>query len=149
MSTLKAANSRFEAVVRESFAKQGLMGAIGAWLVEVQPGNVSIELPFSARVAQQAGFFHGAVIGAIADSAGGYAALSLMPAGREVVTVEYKINFLKPGKGQMLRADGHVLQSGKTLSVVRVDVTAVDGRKNSACATLQATMMSVPSVGRG
>ncbi len=149
MTSFKSANGHFEATVRESFARQGLMGAIGAWLVEVQPGKVVVELPFTVRLSQQHGCFHGAVIGAIADSAGGYAALSLLPAGRDVVTVEYKINFLRPARGHMLRAEGHVLQSGKTVSVVRVDVTALEANKAVACATLQATMMSVPAAGMG
>ena len=139
----KSTNANFEKTVRESFARQGLMGTIGAWLVEVKPGRVLIELPFSQRVAQQHGLFHGAVVGAIADTAGGYAALSLLSAGSEVVTVEYKINFLRQAKGQMLRADAHVLNSGKTLSVVRVDVAAFDDGKSDICATLQATMMRV------
>jgi uncharacterized protein (TIGR00369 family) len=140
----KAAHVGFERVVRASFARQGLLGQMGAWLVEVQPGRVVIELPYSTRVTQQQGLFHGAGIGAIGDSAGGYAALTLMPEGSEVVSIEYKINFVRPAKGQLLRADGHVLRAGKSVSVSRVDVFAVDGQAAPALvAVLQATFMRV------
>ena len=141
----KPANPDFEKAVRDSFAKQGLMGIIGAWLVEVAPGRVVIELPASPRVCQRDGSFHGTVIGALADTAGGYAAMSLMPAGAQ--TVEYKINFLSPAKGRLLRAEGHVVQAGRTLSVVRVDVQCVDGDQSTPCAILQATMMRAAKSG--
>ena len=149
MSTqLKPANPDFEKSVRESFGRQGLMGTIGAWLVEVAPGRVVIELPFSARFAQQHGHFHGAVIGALGDTAGGYAALSLMPAGSDVSTVEYKINFVTPAKGQMLRATATVVKAGKALSVVRVDVGCINDGKSADCAVLQATMMRAPKTAK-
>lgn len=143
-SPQKSANPDFEKSVRESFGRQGLMGTIGAWLVEVAPGRVVIELPFSARIAQQHGHFHGAVIGALGDTAGGYAVLSLLPGGSEVVTVEYKINFIAPAKGQLLRANATVIKAGKTLSVVRVDVSCINEGRAGECALLQATMMRAP-----
>lgn len=133
-----------EKAVRDSFARQGLMGTVGAWLVEVARGRVVIELPFSARVSQQQGLFHGAVIGAIGDTAGGYAALSLMPAGSEVLTVEYKVNFVRPAKGQVLRAEGLVVKAGRTMTVVRSDISVRDGGKTGLAAVLLATMMRVP-----
>jgi uncharacterized protein (TIGR00369 family) len=144
----KPANDQFERVVRTSFGNQGLLGNIGAWLVEVTPGRAVIELPFSAKVTQQQGLFHGAAIGAIGDSAGGYAALSLMPAGSEVVSIEYKINFVRPADGQLLRAVGQVIRAGKSVSVARVDVFTVDQTstgtaKSGLIAVLQATFMRV------
>lgn len=147
-TTFQPAHEHFERAVRTSFAKQGLLGGIGAWLVDVKPGHVVIELPFSNRVTQQQGMFHGAAIGAIGDSAGGYAALTLMPDGSEVVSIEYKINFVRPAKGQLLRAEGHVLRAGKSVSVSRIDVFAVDqspaGEATSELiAVLQATFMRV------
>ena len=147
-STQKPANPEFEKAVRESFAKQGLMGTIGAWLVEVAPGQVVVELPFSARVAQQQGLFHGAVIGALGDTAGGYAAMSLMPSGSEVATVEYKINFVAPAKGGLLRAEGQVVTSGRSLTVVRVDIHSAEGDKTTPCAIMLATMMRAPRSGQ-
>ncbi|KAB2847828.1 MAG: PaaI family thioesterase, partial [Hyphomicrobiaceae bacterium] len=110
------ANPRFESTVRESFARQGMMKLLGAALTEVSPGRVMIEVPFSDRISQQQGLFHGAVIGAIADNAAGYASLSLMPVDSEVVTVEYKINFLRPADGDLLRAIGEVVRAGRNMT---------------------------------
>ena len=138
-----ATNSDFKNAVQSSFDSQGLMVTLGARLAEVEPGRVVIELPFSGRVSQQHGLFHGGVIGAIADNCGGYAALSLMPAGSEVLTIEYKINFTKPAKGQLLRATGHVVRAGKSITVVRAEVECVDGHAIAACALMQATMMRI------
>ncbi len=112
-------------------------------LREIAPGRVAIELPYGEVVGQQQGLFHGGAIGAIGDIAGGYAALSLMPAGSEVVTVEYKINFIRPAKGALLRAEGQVLRAGKSVTVARIDVSLVDGDKTTAVALLQATFMRV------
>ncbi len=133
----------FARVVRESFGRQGLMGTVGAWLVEVTPGRVVIEVPYSTRIAQQHGHFHGAVVGAIGDSAGGYAALSLMPEGSEVLTVEYKVNFVRPANGLLLRAEGTVLRAGRTLITTRMDVFVLGGATEGLCAALQATMMRI------
>lgn len=133
----------FARVVRESFARQGLMGTVGAWLVEVNPGRVVIEVPYSARISQQHGHFHGAVVGAIGDNSGGYAALSLMPEGSEVLTVEYKVNFVRPASGLLLRAEGTVLRAGRTLITTRMDVFILGGANDGLCAALQATMMRV------
>jgi uncharacterized protein (TIGR00369 family) len=141
------ADPNFEQTVRASFARQGLMSTFGARLAEVSAGRVVIETPFSASLAQQQGLFHGGVVGAIADSAGGYAALSLMPAGAEVVSVEYKINFLRPAIGPLLRATGHVARAGKTLSIGRIDVTCGPAEAQAACAILQATFMRVATAG--
>ena len=140
---VKAANPAFEAVVRDSFAKQGLMGTYGAWLVSIAPGAVTIEVPHNKRLTQQQGFFHGGVASAIGDAAGAYAALSLMPAASDVSTVEYKINFMRPAVGPLLRAVGQVIRSGKTLSVVRVDVLCGQADALEACAVIQATFIRV------
>ena len=96
------ANPDYAEAIRASFARQGMMRTLGIRLGEIAPGRVVLELPFGETVGQQQGMFHGAAIGAIGDVAGGYAALSLMPAGSEVVTVEYKINFVRPAKGTIV-----------------------------------------------
>jgi uncharacterized protein (TIGR00369 family) len=132
--TFETPNAEFEKVVRESFAKQGLMGHLGAWLLEVAPGRVTIELPLAAKLTQQSGHFHGGVVGAIADSAGGYAALTLMPAGAEVVTVEYKINFMRPASGPLLRATADVIRPGKTITVARIECSAGEAASLQPCA---------------
>ncbi len=132
--------------VRESFAKQGLMRLLEARVVEVDRGLCVIEVPFREELTQQQRYFHGAVTGAIADSAGGYAALTLAPEDREVLTVEYKINFLAPAWGEKLVARGEVLSAGRRLFVCKAEVVAVsaDGEE-SACAALQQTVALAPA----
>jgi uncharacterized protein (TIGR00369 family) len=117
----------------------GFDHTLGATLGRVAPGVVEIEVPFSAGVSQQHGFFHGGVMGAIADSACGYAAMTLTPAGAEVLTVEYKVNFLSPGRGERLVARGRVTRPGRTLTVCAGDVVAVSGGDERLVATMLAT----------
>jgi uncharacterized protein (TIGR00369 family) len=137
------ADPDFAARVRESFSRQGLMQTLGAHLEEVLPGFCEIRLPFRPGLSQQHGFFHAGVTAAIADSAGGYAAFSLMAPGDSILSVEYKINLLAPARGDLLIARGHVLRSGRTLSVCRVDVTARRDGAQTLCATMQQTLARV------
>ncbi len=130
--------------VEASFARQGLMRHLGARLLRVEAGLCEVALPYSDRVTQQQGGFHGGAMGALADIAGGYAALTVAPADSEVTTVEYKINFLAAFQGGELRAIGRVLKSGKRIIVATADVVhvAADG-KTSACAVMQQTLVPV------
>ncbi len=141
MTEFKPKNPDFERIVRDSFARQGFMGTIGAEMILVEPGRTEIALPYSDGIAQQHGYFHGGAIGAIADSAGGYAAFTLMPDGTTGLTVEYKLNIVAPGKGERLIARGHVVRPGRTLTVTRADVFAVTGDEETLCAIMQQTMM--------
>jgi uncharacterized protein (TIGR00369 family) len=126
--------------VRESFAKQGLMGVLGAQVSEVGEGWCVIEVPYGEKLTQQQRYFHGAIAGAIGDSAGGYAALTFAPEGREVLTVEYKINFLAPAWGWEMVARGEVLTAGRRLIVCKAEVVAVSGEgEETPCAALQQT----------
>ena len=137
-------NEHFDDVVRNSFARQHFMEHLGAELTSVEPGAVQIEVPFRSALTQQHGFFHAGVTTSIADSACGYAALTLMPAGSEVLSVEFKINLMAPGRGERLVARSTVVRSGRTITVCQGDVYAVapDGGE-SHCATMVATMMRV------
>ena len=137
------ANPAFERHVRESFAAQGLMITLGARIVTAGPGLVTIEVPFTPGLSQQKGYFHGAVSGGIGDSAGGYAALTLLPEGSEVVTIEYKINFLRPAVGELLRATGRVLRPGRSVTVCQIDIEAIASGKAAHCGLMQATFMRV------
>lgn len=130
--------------VRASFERQGLMRLLGAEVVEAGPGTCVIEVPFRDELTQQEQFFHGAVTGAIADNAGGYAALTLAPPDREVLTVEYKVNFLAPASGEKLVARGEVVTAGRRLFVCRADVSAVSGGEGRACATSLQTISLSP-----
>jgi uncharacterized protein (TIGR00369 family) len=134
-------SGEMESEARANFARQGLMRAIGAELAALGPGRCTVQVAFSESVGQQQGFFHGGVIGAVADTAGGYAALSLLPVGSEVVTLEYKINFLRPAAGDRLVAEGSVLRAGRSVMVTRVDVFVEARGRRSLCAALQQSIM--------
>ena len=130
--------------VDASFQRQGMMRHLDARLLRVEAGLCEIALPFSERVAQQQGGFHGGAMGALADIAAGYAGLTQAPEGMEVTTVEYKINFLAAFQGGELRATGKVLKAGRRLIVTTAEVLHVQGDKTSLCATMQQTLMAVP-----
>jgi uncharacterized protein (TIGR00369 family) len=127
----------FAARCHESFGRQKAMALIGARLMSVQPGLSEIALPFRDDLTQQKGFVHGGIVGMIADTACGYAAFSLMPAGCSLVTVEYKINILSPGRGSLV-ARGEVVKAGRTLTIARAEVHD-DGGKHIA--SMQQTLM--------
>jgi len=131
--------------VRSSFEKQGLMRLFGARVVEAGEGFCTIEVPFSDGVTQQERYFHRAVIGALGDNAGGYAALTLAPPDREVLTVEYKVNFLAPAFGERLIARGEVVTAGRRLFVCKAEVSAVDGGDERVCAALLQTVSLSPA----
>ncbi|MCW3474112.1 PaaI family thioesterase [Limobrevibacterium gyesilva] len=118
-------NPDFAEAVARSFASQGALRVIGAELAVIEPGLCRIRVPYSDAVTQQHGFFHGGVIATVADVAGGYAAMSLCEAGWEVLTVEYKINFVAPASGVAILASGEVVRSGRTLLVTKMDVAAI------------------------
>ncbi|HOZ64448.1 MAG TPA: PaaI family thioesterase [Burkholderiaceae bacterium] len=118
---------------------------LGAQLLRVEPGLCEIALPHSEKVTQQQGGFHGGAMGALADIAGGYAALTMAPDGMEVTTVEYKINFLAAFAGGELRATGRVLKAGRRIIVTTADVVHVDDSgKVTDCAVMQQTLVPVP-----
>jgi uncharacterized protein (TIGR00369 family) len=129
--------------VRESFGKQAAMVSLGAELIKVAPGVVEIELPYRADLTQQNGFMHAGIITTIADSACGYAAYTLMPADSDVLSVEFKVNLMRPGKGARFVAVAEVLKPGRTLTVVRADVFG-DG---VLIATMLGTMMCMKREG--
>lgn len=129
--------------VRASFGRQQAMDLIGAEMTLIEPGRCEIRLPYRPHLTQQHGFVHGGIIGMIADSAGGYAAYSLFPADASILTVEYKINLLAPGKGEVLVARGRVLKPGRTLTVVQADVYAIQGATEIHCAAMQQTLMTL------
>jgi uncharacterized protein (TIGR00369 family) len=131
----------FEARVRASFARQPAMRLIGASMTRVEPGFCEIELPYREDLTQQHGLFHGGFVSAIADTAGGYAAYTLVPAEDSILTVEYKINLLAPGSGDKLVATAKVKKSGKTLTICELEVMAVKQRTQTLCACGLATLI--------
>ena len=138
-----ARDPNFEARVRASFVKQKLMRTIGAVLEMVTAGAVDIRLPFREDLTQQHGFLHAGTIAAVADSACGYAALSLMPADAGVLSIEFKVNMLAPAKGEAIVARGEVIRAGRTIMVCRADVYSMIGAEEKLVAAMQGTMMVV------
>ncbi len=143
MPNFNAVDPDFESRIRASFGRQIVMQTIGARLDRIRPGEVRIELPFSAALTQQHGYLHAGIVGIIVDSACGYAAYTLMPADSEVLTVEYKINFISPASGQAFVAIGKVIKPGRTLTVCAGEVHAYAGGEPKLIAAMQATMIGV------
>nr|WP_322513661.1 PaaI family thioesterase [Chloroflexus sp.] len=131
--------------MRASFARQGLMSSLHAVIEHIRPGELAITMPANPAYSQQHGYIHGGVIASILDSACGYAALTLMPADREVLTVEFKINFLSPARGSRFVAVGRVVRAGRTVTVCSGEAIAIDGERRSTIALMQATMFAVPA----
>jgi uncharacterized protein (TIGR00369 family) len=127
--------------IRQSFDRQGFMRTLGATLESVESGTVTITCGFDERLTQQHGLLHGGVLASLVDVACGYAALSVMPADREVLTVEFKIHFLKPAKTDRVVAVGHVVQAGRTLTVCEGSI--FDATRTRLLARMTATMMAV------
>ena len=139
-------NPDWEAVVRDSFTRQPVMAAFGCRIAELAPGRCTLEMPFDRRWTQQTGVLQAGVPGVIGDSAGGFAALSLMPPDSEVLAVEFKVNFLAPAKGDVIRAVAQVVKPGRTLTILQVDVlgcTVGDDPVATHAARLQQTVIRV------
>jgi len=139
-------NPDFERQVRESFSKQRIMATLGASLERVGAGEAEIHLPGREELTQQHGFMHAGIVATILDSACGYAAFSLMPAGSGVLSVEFKINLLAPAQGDLLVARAHVLRAGRTITVCQAEGHMRTKGNAILVASMQATIMSV--VGR-
>lgn len=129
--------------IRSSFAKQGLMRTLGATLEHISPGTVEIAMRPTSAISQQHGFTHAGAVSSIADSAAGYAALSLMPLGAGVLTTEFKINFVAPAAGDRIVARGRVVKAGRTLTLAQSEVFAESGGEKKLIALLTATMMTI------
>lgn len=134
----------YEERVRSSFARQVVMSTIGAELTSVTPGTIEIEMPYSTALTQQHGFLHAGIISTALDSACGYAAYSLMPPEAAVLTIEFKLNMLSPGKGERFLFRGSVTKPGRTIIVAdgQAYAYAADGEAR-LIATMTATMMTI------
>ena len=135
-------NPSFAEEIKQSFAKQTIMHLIGAELTRVEPGVIEITLAYRPDLTQQHGYLHAGIVTTIADTACGYAAYSLMPPESEVLSVEFKVNLLRPAKGEKFLAISEVLKAGKTLTVVRADVFGLDqDGQRELIATMLGTMI--------
>jgi uncharacterized protein (TIGR00369 family) len=145
MSSFQPRDPAFEARVRASFARQHFMATLGARLTRVEPGVCEIELDYRRDLTQQHGYLHAAVSTGIADSAGGYAAFTLMPADSSVLAVEFKINLLEPAQGERFLGRGRVVRAGKRLSVCELEVEAWHRGQVRRCLFGLQTVMCLPN----
>lgn len=139
----------YKTSIRANFEKQSLMRTLGAKLALVEPGRVVIELPFRSDLCQQDGYLHAGVLASILDSACGYAAMTLLPPGADVLSVEFKTNFLTTAKGNRFLARGRVVRAGGSLTACAADAFAMGGRTPTLVATMLATMVTRRPPGRG
>jgi uncharacterized protein (TIGR00369 family) len=137
------AHPGFEERVRLSFAKQGAMGLIGARLSKVAAGEVEIELPFKSEHSQQHGFLHAGILTTALDSACGYATYSLFPPDAGILTIEFKVNLLAPGDGELFRLVGKVRKAGRTISLAEGEAYAIKNGREKLIATMTATTMTI------
>jgi uncharacterized protein (TIGR00369 family) len=137
----RLANPGFVECVTASFDKQTAMHLIRATLPVVEHGRTEIHVPHWDGIEQQHGFVHGGVVGMIADTAAGYAAMTVVPSSASVLTVEYKLNLVAPADGEKLIARGQVVRPGRTLIVTKAEVFAIKAGKETLCALMQQTIM--------
>lgn len=140
----QATDTDYETRVRDSFARQAAMRTIGAELTRVSPGVIEIEMPFAEGLTQQHGFLHAGIISTALDSACGYAAYSMMPPDAAILTIEFKLNLLSPGKGERFLFRGEVTKPGRTIMVTDGRAFAFDNDGEAKLiATMTGTMMTV------
>ena len=143
MTSFEPQHAEYTAAVNASFAKQGLMRALGVELARVEAGLCELRVPFSEAVSQQHDYFHGALIAATLDSAGGYAALTLMPPESEVLTAEYKVNFVAAAQGEELIARGRVVSTGHRITVTEAQAFCLQGGVATLCAVMLQSLVRV------
>ena len=146
MNEFRTSNPDFIQTVKRSFAKQGLMRYLGATLDMIEPGHISITMPYSDDLTQQHDYDHAGSLTSIVDSACGYAALTLMPPDTEVLTIEFKVNFVSPAIGDCVVAHGRVVKPGSTVTVCQGEVVVIQDGREKVCAIMQATMLCRPMI---
>ncbi len=144
MAEFKSLDPGYAERIRASFSRQGFMITLGAELSDIKPGFAEITVPYDPALTQQHGYFHGGLIGTIADNAAGYASGSLMGPEDSLLTVEYKLNFMSPANGERLISRGQVVRPGRTITVSKADVFAFKDGREYRCATLLGTFMKLP-----
>ena len=138
----QVSNPLFAEEIKQSFARQSIMDLIGAKLNVVEPGIVEVTLPYRSDLTQQDGYLHAGIVTTIVDSAAGYAAYSLMPPGSDVLSVEFKVNLLRPARAETFLARAEVLKPGRTLTVARGDVFGLTkSEEKQLVATMLATII--------
>lgn len=141
MNSFQPQDPEYESRVRESFARQPVMRLIGANLQRVEPGAIDIALPYREDLTQQNGYLHAGILTTVADSACGYSAYTLMPADADVLSVEFKMNLLRPAMAERFVAEARVVKAGATLTVARCDVYGWAADEAKMVATMLATLI--------
>ncbi len=136
-------SSNFKKKVEDSFNRQGFMKLINARLIDVKPGYCEIHIPYDLKLTQQHGFFHAGIVSTVADNAAGYAGFSLMEEDSSILTVEFKLNLIAPGDGDILIGRANVLKRGRTLTICRSEVYVVKNGKEKLCAAAQSTLIEL------
>ncbi len=139
----KPKDTDYKKKVNDSFNRQKFMDLINAELVDVKPGHCEIQIPYDVNLTQQHGFFHAGIISTIADNAAGYASFSLMEKNSSILTVEFKLNLIAPGEGELLIGRASVLKNGRTLTICRSEVFIVKNGKEKLCAASQSTLIEL------
>lgn len=143
MNAFEPRSEIYEELVREAFTCQGFMKTLSAAMTQVEPGFVEIRFPYHHSLTQQHGYIHAGALTAIVDSAGGFAAQTLLAKGDSVLTVEFKINLVAPAQGDHFVARGQVVRPGKTLTITQGEVLAIKDGVETQCAIMQQTMMRI------
>ncbi|OUS04541.1 hypothetical protein A9Q96_16575 [Rhodobacterales bacterium 52_120_T64] len=141
MSEFTVRNENYVARTHASFKRQHFMETLGVRITDLDAGYCELQIPYDRRLTQQHGYFHGGVIGTLADNASGYAAFSLMNATDSVLTIEYKLNIMAPANGELLIARGQVLRPGRRVTVAQTELFSVKGGVETHCATSLVTLM--------
>ena len=141
MSKFMIRNEDYAARTRASFKRQQFMETLGVHISDLNAGFCEMQLPYAKELTQQHGYFHGGVIGTLADTAGGYAAFTLLKATDSILTIEYKLNIMAPTNGEQLIARGQVLRPGRRVTVAQTDLFSVKDGLETHCATSLATLM--------
>jgi len=134
---------KYKENVERAFQEQGFMKHLGVQLIKVEPGYCELHIPFQENLDQHHGYFHGGVIGSLADVSGGFAGYSLLPEDKAMLTVEYKLNIIAPGQGDYLKGVGRVVKAGRTLTVTEIQVFGVKQGVETQCASALQTLMAV------
>lgn len=141
--TFEPRNPDYVRRVREAFAGQAMLAALGVELCRIEPGFCELQLPYRQDISQNHGYFHGGAIATLADVSGGFAGWSLLPEGMWIVTVEYKTNMVAPGRGERLIGRGRVVRAGRSLTTTEIEILAVEQGRETLCATALQTLMAV------
>ena len=143
MASFEPKDPSFEARVRESFNRQGVMKTLAVEIASLRPGEIELRMPYAPTLTQQHGFIHAGIVATALDSACGYAAFSLMPTDASILTIEFKTNLLAPARGERFVFKGKVVKPGRTITVCEASAFAIEAGGEKLIATMTGTLMAL------